>query len=158
GGAGQQRQAELVGGQEERDVPRGDGADDTDRLAHHHGLAVDAVADLFPVELVGRAGVVLERRHRGAVLHHVHDRPRLTGFGGQQILQLVGALLHQLYGGTQHRGPLLGRLVRPRTLVERLAGGRAGRVDVGLDGQRNLADQLTGGRRADLDDLLGRRL
>ena len=46
GAAGQQRRAELVGGQEERHVPRHDRADDADRLAHHQRLAVDAVADV----------------------------------------------------------------------------------------------------------------
>ena len=60
-------------------------------------LAVDAVAEVAPGELVGRAGVELERRHRGAVLHHVDDRRRLAGLGGQQELQLVGALLHELH-------------------------------------------------------------
>ena len=97
--AREQRGAELVGGQEERHVPRGHRGDDADRLAQHHRLAVDAVAEVAPGELVGRAREELERRHRGAVLHHVDDRRRLTGLGGQQELQLVGALLHDLHGG-----------------------------------------------------------
>ena len=61
----------------------------------HERLAVDAVADVFPGELVCRTGVVLERRHRGAVLHHVDDRRRLTGLGGSsRYLSSVGAILH----------------------------------------------------------------
>ncbi len=158
GAAGQQRGAELVGGQEERHVPRRDGGDDADRLAQHHRLAVDPVAEVAPGELVGGAGEVLERRHRGAVLHHVDDRRRLSGLGGQQELQLVGALLQDLDGAAEHRGALLRRHVRPRALVEGLAGGSAGGVDVGLGGQRHLADQFAGGRRVHLDDLGGRRL
>ena len=131
GAAGDQRRAQLVGGQEERHVPRGDGGDHTDRLTQHHRLAVDAVAEVAPGELVGSARVELERRHRGAVLHHVDDRRRLAGLGGQQELQFVGALLHDLDGGAEHGGPLVRRHVRPRALVEGLACGRAGRVDVG---------------------------
>jgi hypothetical protein len=97
------------------------------------------------VEFVGCARVVLERRHRRAVLHHVDDRLRLTGLGGKQVLQLVGAVFHALDGGGQDRGALLGLHVRPRPLVEGLARGRACGVHVGFVGQRHLAHHLAGG-------------
>ena len=43
-------------------------------------------------------------------------------------------------------GTFLGGQVWPRPLVEGLAGGGARGVDVGLRGQRHLADQFTGSR------------
>ena len=142
GAAGQQRGAELVGRQEQRHVPRHDGADDADRFAPDQCLAVDAVADVAPGELVGGAGVELQRGERGAVLHHVDDHGGLAGLELQQMLEQIGAVLEQLHHPADHRRALGRRGAGPGTLVERLAGGRAGGVDIGLGGQRHLTDLL----------------
>ena len=109
----------------ERAVPRDDGADDADRLAHEQAeLAAHAgLAGSSKGKRVGQAGVVLEGgrgRRRGAL----GDRVEHAGLAGPDLAEVRAPLLQSRRNGPQVLGPLGVGHPGPRALVEGLAAPR----------------------------------
>ncbi|MCY1357316.1 hypothetical protein D9M69_438050 [compost metagenome] len=153
--AGGQRRAELPAGQQQGEVPGDDGAD------HAHRLATDVAVELGighqrqgrveggAFDLGGPAGHVAEEVD-GQL--HVHD----LGHGGAlavvqafQFGQLPGVALHQVGQAPQQVLPLAGAHAAPGRIVEGLAGGLHGAVDVLNGGGGDFAEDFASGRVAE---------
>ncbi len=157
--ARQQRRTQLVDRQEQGHVPGHDRAHHTDRLPVDDGLPVGPVADLFPPDLVhGGAGEEVQRPDRAHPVHRFDGHRRLAGLVGEQLGEMVFALLEQLEGIGDDGRAFLWRRGWPRTVVECRARGGNRSVDVGGGRQRHLAHVLAGGRTVHLDHFRGRRL
>src|SRR5262249_5596694 len=111
-----------------------------------------------PLDRVGGAGEVVHRTHRSGPVHRFDDGGRLAGLGGQQVGEVVLAVLEQLHGGLDHAGAFGGRRGRPRAGVERRTGGGRGGAYVGGGSQGHAADVLAGGGGVPLDALVAWRV
>jgi ParB family chromosome partitioning protein len=128
--AGGERRADLPDGHHQRVVPRGDLADDADRLAsHHRRVAPHVLARRTALEKArgAREEAQVVRRHRDLV-HD--DRVRLADVGGLRLLQLLGMLLERVGELQERLGALLRRRLAP--LLEPLLRSLDRPVDIGL--------------------------
>ena len=120
-------------------------ADDADREQADQAGPL-AGLDL-PLELEGadQLGVVVEHRGDQAGLGLGRLADGAAHLLGGDAGDLVGALAQQVGARTSRSARCVRRHPRPGAVVERGAGGRDGVVDVGVDRERDRADDLLGG-------------
>ena len=149
GAAGGHRVGDLGGDLVQRVVPRGDAADDADRLAHDQRVA-DRLLELVAL---GEGGRLVEAVDRQADLHELRQPLRHAGLLGDGGGDLVHAGAERVADAGEVLGPLLDRRRRPR--VEGGLGGGDGRVDVGGGARRDGGHDLLGDRVDHVDRLGG---
>ena len=114
---------------EHRVVPRRDAHGDADGLADHHAHGLARYLERLAVLVLDHAGVELEGVRR---VEHVHARllEELAHLQALEAREVLGALAEERRGSVQHLGALHGLHLRPRTVVEGLAGGADRRLGV----------------------------
>ena len=151
--ARRERRGELEHDDEQRDVPRDDaGADAHTFLANEH-RPEHARAHRLEFERAGQVDVVVEHHRRSADLAEVAEQDRRPDLGGDQLGELVGVGVDQVEESLHRVGALAGGHLRPRAVVERVAGGSDRRVHVGLEPLGSAGEQLPRGRADDLEDV-----
>ena len=133
------------------EVPRSDGADDTDWLFDD-----ERVADLVLPDIRRRPGRVVGELSGGqSDLEHLGEVARHPDFVADHVGDLAGAGLEPLGDLLEERAAVLGRRRRP---ARESAMGRLDRsVDVGWRPRRDGCEHLLGGRVDDLERLGPRR-
>ena len=122
---------------QEREIPRDDQAADTDGLTQRVGVElatrderhrdVDGAAG----DLGGQTGVVAEDVSRPCGVDGGRDGGGLAVVEGFELTELLGALVEDVADAPEQTLALVGLHARPRAVVECLARGADGAVDVG---------------------------
>ena len=147
GVAGRQGRSELPGGHQGRVVPGDDRADHADRLAHDHGQRVLAGRGDVVVELVDGLGVPADGAGRlGDV-----DGPAVARWAcpaSRLSMRASSSTLASMASATREQDALaVGRgQRRPRPMLDGLARGADGDVDVGGVALGDVGQGLAGGR------------
>ncbi|MNQ39745.1 hypothetical protein D3C85_533740 [compost metagenome] len=152
GTTGGQGRAEFPAGQQQREVPGDDGADHAHRLAadvavefvvgHQRHRHVDGAA----LDLGRPAGHVAQEVDGQLHVHHLGHGGTLAIVQAFQLRQQLGVALHQVGEFPQQVLPLPGAGAGPGRIVERLAGGKYGAVDIFRCGPWHHAQHFAGGR------------
>ena len=161
----------FCGDRREREVVRRERGDHADRLLHDQAGAGhrDDAAALGPggqrtevadphlrgVETATDLRVVVQAHDRRDDLVDLREEERAAELLGDQLRELGLSLGDRVGHPGQVVGPLGGGQPRPLALVERLAGGGDGRVDVGAGRSRDVADHLLRPRRDDVEPVVG---
>ena len=141
-----QGRAPLPGDHQRRKVPRNDLADHADRLAPRVAEVVAADRNRLALNLVGPTGVVAQAVDHQRNVGRARVADRLAVVERFERRQLVGLFLDQV-GQLVHQGAAIAGIhLRPRAVVERLAGRIDRRIDVGLVAFGHFADHFFGGR------------
>ena len=150
--AGRQGRPGLPRGHEHRVVPRRDADGDADGLAHHHAHGVARYLERLAVLVLDHAGVQLEGV-RG--VEHVHARllEELAHLRALEAGEVLGALAQERRGAwCRISARSTAFMLRPRAVVEGLAGGAYRLLRVG-DAALGYARDHFFGRR--IDDVVG---
>ena len=148
--ARRQSRGDLPDRHHHRVVPRGDLADDADRLAADpRRVALQVLPGRAAVHVPGGSREVAEVVAHEGNLVLVEGRARLAGVRGLDVGELVCPLLDPVGELEQQRHAIAGRGDAPG--LKRLLGGLDGGVDVALARQRGLGDHLA---RGGVDDVL----
>ena len=152
GAAGGQGRAEFPAGQQQREVPGDDGPD------HAHGFATDETVELIvghqrhrhfdagAFDLGRPAGHVAQEVDGQLHVHDLGDRGAFAVVQAFQLRQQFGVALHQVGEFPQQVLPLPRPGAGPGRIVERLAGGEHGTVDILGCGPWHHAQHFAGGR------------
>ena len=156
GATGGQGRAGFTGDHRGREVPRGDGGGDADRLLDDDQALVGLVArDDIAVDALGFFGEPLDERG-GVGDFALGFGQRLALFGGHQASQVVLVLDHQLEPAAQLASALLGGQCTPGR--QGLVGRFDGTAGFGSAHFRHGTDDFTSGRVGHLDGLAAVRI
>ena len=146
GVAERQRRSNLPHGLEEREVPRGDRADDTDRLAQRQQEGVLTAGERVAIELVGIFAEVRKALGRGRHVDLGGLEDGLAVVLGLDLAEVVGAGEQELRRAHEDAAAL-SRLHRgPRAALEGPARGGDRPLQVVLARLRDLGERLSGRR------------
>ncbi|MCY1417961.1 hypothetical protein D9M71_335070 [compost metagenome] len=151
GATGGQGWAEFPAGQQQGEVPGHDGTDHADRLA------ADKTVELIvghqwqryvqggPFDLGRPAGHIAQKIDGQLHVHHPRHRRTLAVVQAFELGKDVGVALQQVGQAPQQVLPFAWAGAGPGRIIEGLAGGEHGAVDIGGRGRRHLAQHFAGG-------------